>query len=99
MYYLYSLTPIYGLLKNYMKYKKMNMITFSRTPLVYLLIDRLLSYFKMKNVVLWTLIIERWFFFTIKIFISWYKQTYIERINKYKIKYNMSYSEIDKFDN
>ena len=69
---LYAITPVSGYLKNYIKYKRVNVSTFSRTPLVYIMIDRILSYYKLKNVVLWTIVLERWFFFYLKIICNFY---------------------------
>jgi len=90
---MYAITPVAGFLKNYVKYKRVNMVLFSRTPVVYLCIDRLLAYFKIKDIVLWTLILERWFFFYAKILYSYWNDTYALRKQKYIQKYGFSYAE------
>ena len=93
MYLLYIITPIAGYLKNYVKYKRVSFLIFSRTPLMYLCLDRLLSYYKMKDIVLWTLILERWIFFYAKIIHSYWKDHYHARQQKYIKKYNLLYPE------
>ena len=88
---LYTITPISGYLKIYLKYKRVNVPTFSRTPLVYIMIDRILSYCKLKNVVLWTIILERWFFFYYKMIRAYLLDYYHQREQKYKVKYSLKY--------
>jgi len=90
---MYAITPIAGFLKNYVKYKRGDLAVFSRTPLVYLCIDRLLTHFKVKDIILWTLIMERWFFFVAKIFLSSWRGTYTLRKQKYIQKYGLCYTE------
>jgi len=88
---LYAITPVSGFLKNYVKYKRVNIAIFTRTPLTYLVIDRILSYYRVKNIILWTLILERWFFFYLKIFQSYFGDCYRVRQKKYEKKYNLIY--------
>ena len=88
---LYTITPISGYLKNYIKYKKVNALTFARTPLVYIMIDRILSYCNLKNVVLWTIVLERWFFFYFKMIRAYVMDHYHLRKQKYKVKYELKY--------
>jgi hypothetical protein len=88
---LYLITPVSGYLKNYIKYKRVNVGTFSRTPLVYIMIDRILSYYKLKNVVLWTIVLERWFFFYFKMIRAYLLDHYHQRKQKYKVKYELKY--------
>jgi hypothetical protein len=96
MHLMYAITPVAGFLKNYVKYKRVNMAIFSRTPVMYLCIDRLLSYFNVKDIVLWTLILERWFFFYAKICLSYWRGTYTLRKQKYIQKYGLCYTEDKK---
>ena len=79
---LYTITPVSGYLKNYIKYKKVNALTFARTPLVYIMIDRILSYYNLKNIVLWTIVLERWFFFYYKIVRAYWMDVYHVRREK-----------------
>jgi hypothetical protein len=88
---LYAITPLSGLLKNYVKYKRINLSIFARTPLTYMIIDRILSYYRMREIVLWTLILERWFFFHYKILRSYFCGHYLQRRKKYEKKYNLIY--------
>jgi hypothetical protein len=88
---LYAVTPISGFIKNYVKYKRVNVAIFARTPLTYLVIDRILSYYRMKNIVLWTIIFERWFFFYLKIIQSYFGDCYRVKQKKYEKKYNLVY--------
>jgi len=89
---LYAVTPVSGFLKNYVKYKRVNLGIFARTPIIYVILDRVLSYYRIKNIVLWTLILERWIFFYLKIFRSYYGNQYWVRRDKYEKKYNLTYT-------
>jgi hypothetical protein len=84
---LYFITPFLGLLRNYIKYKKIQIGLFIRTPLLYLFINLLFQ----NNNVYQTLIYERWFFFIYKSLLSIYNNDYNVKKEKYKIKYNMVY--------
>jgi hypothetical protein len=88
---LYSITPISGFVKNYVKYKQVNFMIFARTPVLYLLIDKILRYYKVNNIIMWTLILERWFFFYYKILIAYLYDHYHKRKQKYIQKYNLRY--------
>lgn len=88
---LYSVTPILGFAKNYVKYKRINLLVFARTPCLYLVIDTLLRYYRVNNIVMWTLILERWFFFYYKIMLAYAYDYYHERKQKYIQKYNLHY--------
>jgi hypothetical protein len=90
---LYTITPVSGFLKNYLKYKRTNLATFARTPLVYLLIDRCLYLFNIHNPVLWCLILERWFFFYYKIIRAYWHDVYHKRREKYEKKYGLNYDD------
>jgi len=94
--FLYFVTPISGYLKNYIKYKQVNVVTFSRTPLVYITIDRFLSYCKLQNIVLWTIILERWFFFYFKMIRAYIQDHYHKRKQKYKQKHGLVYSDSEE---
>lgn len=87
--YLYLLTPTFGLLRNYIKYKKIDIKLFLRTPLIYFLLNILLQ----TNNIWKILIYERWFFFIFKSIKSYMNNDYFKKKNKYKIKYNIKYNE------
>ena len=79
---LYFITPFLGLFRNYIKYKKIQIGLFIRTPLLYLFINLLFQ----NNNVYQTLIYERWFFFIYKSLLSIYNNDYNVKKEKYKIK-------------
>ena len=87
MLFLYLITPFLGTFRNYVKYKQIKFLMFIRTPITYFLINLIFQ----KNNVFQTLIYERWFFFIYKTFLSIYKNDYLVKKEKYKIKYNLKY--------
>jgi len=80
-------TAILGSLKNYVKYKKFNMLLFLRTPLCIFLIQILLQ----TNNIWKVLIFERWSMFIFKTLRSLYRNDYYIKKEKYISKYNMRY--------
>ena len=80
-------TAIFGSLKNYVKYKKFNILLFLRTPLCIFFIQLLLQ----TNNIWKVLIYERWFMFIFKTFRSLYRNDYYVKREKYISKYNMRY--------
>lgn len=90
--YLYLLTPILGLLRNYVKYKLPNFKIFVRTPIVYFILHSILFLTRSTNIVLKTLIYERWFWFFYKTFRSIKKNDYQVKKKKYIEKYNLKYN-------
>ena len=87
---IYFITPTFGLIKNYVKYKKLNPLIFIRTPIFYIFISMILSKLKVNNIFL-TLIVERWLLFFIKIIRSHYNNNYLTKKNKYILKYGFNY--------
>ena len=88
MIYLFLLTPLLGFIKNYVKYKRINLLVFLRTPLIYFLL-----FITIQTQNIWKIItIERWLFFIFKIIRSMWRNDYIRNKNKYKIKYNIYYN-------
>ena len=86
--------PILGLLKNYVKYKKINFFLFLRTPFLNYLFFMFLQLLRCntnKNLLL-AIIYERSTLFIYKIINSFMKDTYNLRKDKYKIKYNLTYN-------
>ena len=85
--YLYLITPLLGSLKNYVKYKRFNILVFLRTLYIYLV----LHLFIQTNNTWMILMIERWFFFVFKIIRSIYRNDYIRNRKKYETKYKLIY--------
>ena len=84
---LFLMTPLFGSLKNYVKYKQFDFFNFIRTPLIYLLLQCFLrtdNYWKL-------LIIERWVFFIFKIMRSLWRNDYLQKKDKYMKKYKLKY--------
>ena len=85
--YLYTITPLLGSLKNYVKYKRFNILIFVRSFYVYLI----LHLFTQTNNIWLILIFERWFFFIFKIIRSIYRNDYMRNKSKYETKYKIIY--------
>ncbi len=87
IYILYLITPLLGFIKNYVKYKRINLLVFLRTPFIYSLLFILIQ---TQNI--WKIItIERWLFFIFKIIRSTIRRDYIVNKEKYKLKYGLIY--------
>jgi len=84
---IYIITPLLGSLKNYVKYKRFNLLIFVRTFFVYLMLRLLI---KTNNSFL-ILILERWFFFIFKIIRSLLRNDYMRNRIKYEAKYKLIY--------
>jgi len=87
IYIIYLITPLLGFIKNYVKYKRINLLVFLRTPFIYSLLFVLIQ---TQNI--WKIItIERWLFFIFKIIRSTIRRDYIVNKEKYKLKYGLIY--------
>lgn len=84
---IYLVTPLLGSLKNYVKYKRFNIIVFIRTFYIYLTLHLLIQ----TNNKWMILILERWFFFIFKIIRSILRNDYESKKQKYIKKYNLTY--------
>ena len=84
---IYLVTPLLGSLKNYVKYKRFNIIVFIRTFYIYLTLNLLIQ----TNNKWMILILERWFFFIFKIIRSILRNDYESKKQKYIQKYNLTY--------
>lgn len=87
--YMYLVTPLLGSFKNYVKYKRFNLLIFIRTLYIY----AMLQYFIQTNNIYLILILERWFFFGFKIIRSALRGDYMKNREKYIKKYNLIYDE------
>ena len=85
--YLYTITPLLGSLKNYVKYKRFDILIFVRSFYVYLT----LHLFTQTNNIWLILTLERWFFFIFKIIRSIYRNDYMRNKSKYETKYKIIY--------
>ena len=86
-------TPILGALKNYIKYKKFNIITFSRTPILCTFLFIIMSQFTTTDysTIFFILILERWVMFIYKILVAYIDDNYIKKKDKYVLKYGFIY--------
>ena len=85
--YLYLITPLLGSLKNYVKYKRFNILVFLRTLYIYLILKLLIQ----TNNKWLILMLERWFFFAFKIIRSIINNDYHNKKQKYIKKYKLIY--------
>lgn len=94
---LYTITPSLGLIRNYIKYKRVTFSLYLRTYLVYFFINLLSKLLGYIPNIYEVLIYERWFFFVCKSLISLYRNDYYRKREKYKIKYGLNYEKKLKF--
>ena len=64
-----------------------------RTPLVYIYLHFIIWLWGTNNIILKTLIIERWFFFISKSVKSFINNDYINKKQKYIDKYGLKYND------
>ena len=84
--------PVLGALKNYVKYKRVSVLLFLRTPFIYSFIYSYLRLFNYKNKVILTIVNERIFMFIYKIIYSLLTDSYHKNKLKYIKKYNILYN-------
>ena len=84
--------PVLGALKNYVKYKRISVLLFLRTPFIYTFIYSYLRLFKYKNKIILTIVNERIFMFIYKIIYSLLTDSYHKNKLKYIKKYNILYN-------
>ena len=84
--------PVLGALKNYVKYKRVSVLLFLRTPFIYTFIYSYLRLFKYKNKIILTVVNERIFMFIYKIIYSLLTDSYHKNKLKYIKKYNILYN-------
>ena len=85
--YLYLITPILGSLKNYVKYKRFNILVFLRTLYIYYILKLTIQTDNTWII----LMLERWFFFLFKIIRSIINDDYNNKKQKYIEKYKLIY--------
>ena len=84
--------PVLGALKNYVKYKRVSLLLFCRTPFIYSFIYSYLRLFNYKNKIILTIVNERIFMFIYKIVYSLLTDSYHKNKLKYIKKYNILYN-------
>ena len=84
--------PVLGAVKNYVKYKRVSVLLFLRTPFIYTFIYSYLRLFKYKNKIILTIVNERIFMFIYKIIYSLLTDSYHKNKLKYIKKYNILYN-------
>ena len=84
--------PVLGALKNFVKYKRVSLLLFCRTPFIYSFIYSYLRLFKYKNKIILTVVNERIFMFIYKIIYSLLTDSYHKNKLKYIKKYNILYN-------
>ena len=84
--------PVLGALKNYVKYKRVSLLLFLRTPVIYTIIYTHLRILNYKNKISLTIIYERIFMFIYKIIYSLLTDSYHKNKLKYIKKYNILYN-------
>lgn len=95
MLHLCLITPLLGSLKNYVKYKRFNLLVFIRTFYIYALIQCIIQ----TNNIYLILILERWFFFGFKVIRSIMRNDYMVNRKKYIKKYNLIYDDDGNYAN
>ena len=91
---MYSLIiiPVLGCMNNYVKYKRISLLLFLRTPLIYSILYLYFDTYKYKNVVSNVIINERIIMFLYKIIRSLLIDSYHKKKLKYIKKYNILYN-------
>ena len=91
---MYSLIiiPVLGCMKNYVKYKRISLLLFLRTPFIYTILYIYMKYFQYKNIVSNVIINERVIMFLYKIFRSLITDSYHTKKLKYIKKYQLLYN-------
>ena len=86
----FFITPLLGLLKNYIKYKQVRLLLFIRSPIICYFIQLFIQ----TNNIYKILIYERWFMFLFKICRSLYNDDYHKKKSKNILKYQLKYIEL-----
>jgi hypothetical protein len=89
----FLITPALGSIKNIIKYKQFDFKLFIRTPIITFVIYNLLNLFQIENIILLSIIFERWIMFVYKIIMAYVNDDYNKKKEKYKIKYNLEYKD------
>ena len=90
MIHLFLITAILGFIRNFVKYKKIELLLFLRSPFLSLLIYFIIKN-KLDSPILWAIILERWFLLLFKSIKSYCDDDYMRKRKKYEKKYNLTY--------
>jgi len=93
MQYSLFIIPTLGCIKNFVKYKKISLFLYFRTPVIYLNLYLFFKYFNYKNKITLIIINERIIMFLYKIFKAILSNSYLKKKNKYIQKYNLDYDD------
>lgn len=88
----FLITPMLGLFKNYIKYKKVSILLFIRTPIINIFLLHLLTKYT-DYPILYSIIGERYFLLLTKALYSFYTNNYYRKKLKYIKKYQIKYEE------
>ena len=88
---LYAITPTLGFIRNYIKYKQLNILLYLRSPIIYFTLIIYHLFTNQRLNIYKILIYERWIMFLYKSFISLYNNDYKKNKIKYMEKYNIKY--------
>ena len=91
LYYLFII-PTLGCIKNFVKYKKISLFLYFRTPLIYFNLYLILKFLNYKNKISLIIINERIFMFLYKILKAIMTNNYLRKKIKYIYKYNLNYN-------
>lgn len=72
----FLITPSLGSLKNIIKYKQFDSKLFLRTPIITFIIYNIMYLFEMNNIILLSIIFERWLMFIYKIIMAYINDDY-----------------------
>ena len=86
----FFITSVLGAIRNFVKYKKFNIYLFIRSPLISLIIYKLLPS-NLEHKLISSLILERWALLLFKSIISLKQNDYHIKKEKYIKKYNLKY--------
>ena len=89
----FLITPTLGSIKNIIKYKQFDSKLFMRTPIITFIIYSILNLYDIDNIILLSIIFERWLMFIYKIIMAYINDDYNKKKEKYKLKYNLKYKD------
>ena len=93
-YLFFLITPSLGLLRNYIKYKNLSLTLFIRSPAISIILFELMNInYPQYNNLLISIILERWCMLVSKSLISFCRNDYIRKKQKYIDKYNLKYEK------
>ena len=89
------ITAILGAIRNYIKLKQFSILNFIRTPIVVFFIYTLLYLSEIIVSPYAICIMERWLFLVAKGILSYFRNDYYTKKDKYEQKYKIKYNKIE----